>query len=92
MSDPVDIKTLGKFGEELGECASAAMRCLIQGIDEVDPETGYPNREWLEDEIADVQAGAELTIERFNLDQERIDKRKAFKKKFLKAWHAGAGG
>ncbi len=90
MSNPRDIKTMGKLGEELGECQSAAMRCLIQGIEEKEPVTGKINRHWLEDEIADVLANVELVIERFALDQERIASRSASKKPLLLAWHIEA--
>lgn len=90
MTDARDLKTLGKLGEELGECQAAAMRCVVQGIDESEPQTGYLNRHWLEDEIADVLANADLVIERFNLDRARIEKRAAAKKPLLLAWHSEA--
>ena len=90
MTDPVDIKTLGKLTEELNECGAATARCLIQGIDESNPETGEPNRTWLENEIADVLANIELTMIRFKLDPVRIDQRITEKLVRLRAWHAGA--
>lgn len=85
MSNPVDLKTIGKLLEELGEAVSAAARCMIQGIDECEPVTGKPNRKWIEDEFADLQANMKLTVERFNLavDQHRIDK----KIYHLSQWH-----
>lgn len=88
MTDQTDRKTIGKLLEELGECTSAAARCDIQGIDEAHPETGKVNREWLEDEIADVLAGFALTRERFglNISEERIERKIAA----LRAWHAMA--
>lgn len=60
MSKPIDIKHLGKLAEELGEASSAVARCLIQGIDESEPVTGKLNRQWLEDELADVCANIQL--------------------------------
>jgi len=85
MTDPVDKKTLGKLLEELGECTSATARCLIQGIDEAEPITGKINRQWLQEEIADVYANLALTVERFNLD---IDKKRIDSKMTrLKNWH-----
>ena len=89
MTDPVDLKVIGKFLEELGEAtaAAAAARCQIQGIDECEPVTGKPNREWLEDELADVMAGTELAIERFNLDRVAIRERAERKKDQLRTWH-----
>lgn len=85
ISNAVDLKHLGKFGEELNECATAVNRCIIQGIEESEPVTGKINKEWLEDEIADVLANIELCKARFNLtiSQDRIDR----KKKHLTSWH-----
>lgn len=87
MFDPVDLKTLGKLLEELGECSAATARCLIQGIDEAEPTTGKVNRNWLEDEIADVIANLSLVVERFKLDHERMHVRTDRKIEHLRAWH-----
>jgi len=87
ISDPVDLKHLGKLGEEAGELASAVSRCIIQGVDEKEPVTGKVNREWLEDEIADVMAGSRLAMRRFNLDEERIARRVEKKMAQLLLWH-----
>lgn len=87
MADSVDLKHLGKLGEELGECSAAVSRCLIQGIDKAEPVTGKPNREWLEDEIADVAANMELVAARFGLDKERIAERAQRKVAQLRTWH-----
>lgn len=91
ITDPVDLKHLGKFAEELGECGAAVARCIIQGLDEAEPTTGKINREWLSDEIADVLAGVYLTIERFGLDELGIRKRATRKIMGLREWHAMAG-
>jgi phosphoribosyl-ATP pyrophosphohydrolase len=90
MTDKVDLKHMSKLGEEAGELASAACRCIAQGIDEAEPTTGKLNRAWLEDEIADVFANSELNIERFGLDRERIARRTERKKELLRTWHAMA--
>src|SRR4030095_14422990 len=87
MKDPVDLKHLGKLIEELGECTSAASRCIIQGVDEREPVTDKANRRWLAEELADVLAGVELCIEHFNLDVGFIALRKAGKKQQLRSWH-----
>jgi len=87
MSDPVDLKHLGKLAEELGEAQAAVARCIIQGIDEEEPETGVPNREWLENELADVLANVNLVALRFELDEERMNQRAAKKMAHLKKWH-----
>lgn len=50
------LATLGKMIEELNECGARAARCIIQGLEELDPATGRPNRIELEREMADVLA------------------------------------
>lgn len=87
MTNPRDIKTLGKLIEETNELGSAAARCLIQGIDEVNPDNGKVNRQWLEDEIADVKANMELVLDRFKLNLEAIDRRVELKIVKLREWH-----
>lgn len=87
MSDPVDLKHIGKFLEELGECSAAASRCMIQGINECEPVTGKPNKDWLEDEIADVLANIELVITRFGLNTDVIHARRKRKMDYLRQWH-----
>jgi hypothetical protein len=87
MAAPIDVKHLGKLGEESGELSSAASRCLIQGIEEREPVTGKLNREWLEDEIADVRANSKLVIEHFCLDEARIEARALKKEAHLRSWH-----
>jgi hypothetical protein len=90
MSNPVDLKHLGKFIEECTEAGSAAARCIIQGIDETEPTTGKNNRAWLTEEIADVYANAKLVIDHFGLDENAISVRAERKKEYLRRWHAGA--
>lgn len=88
MSNPLDLKHLGKLAEELNEAGSAVARCIIQGIDEREPITRKSNREWLEDELADVMANIRLVTDHFGLDQSRMAERAERKRKHLKAWHA----
>ncbi len=88
MTDPLDLKHLGKFGEELGECSAAVSRCIIQGIDASEPVTDKPNRKWLEEEMADVFANLCLVGEHFSLDIEWIMARAEKKMAQLKIWHA----
>lgn len=87
ITDAVDLKHLGKLGEELNECGSAVSRCIIQGVDECEPVTGKVNRDWLQDEIADVQANIDLVVARFKLDEEAMHIRAEKKKLHLKQWH-----
>lgn len=88
MTHAMAVACLGKLIEELGEAQSAAARCLIQGVDEVHPVTGKSNREWLEDEFADVAATVQLAENLFGLDFPRIFHRTIAKRKFLEAWFA----
>lgn len=87
MSKPIDLKHLGKLAEELNEAASAVARCIIQGIDECEPVTLKRNREWLEDELADVTANIGLVTDHFGLDRVRMQTRAARKRTHLRAWH-----
>ena len=87
MANPLDIKHLGKLAEEVNELGAAIARCLIQGINEREPVTGKPNRQWLTEEIADVLAGIELVCNHFDLSADAIDSRKARKTRHLKQWH-----
>lgn len=86
-TNPLDLAHLGKLGEECSELGSAVNRCIIQGIDEREPVTGKSNREWLEDEIADVMANIGLVVLRFNLDGVRMTNRSEKKKCHLRGWH-----
>ena len=87
MSDPLDIKHMGKLGEELGEASSAVARCLIQGIAGEEPVSRKINKVWLEDELADVRANSDLVAAHFNLDEVRMAERTERKKAHLRAWH-----
>lgn len=82
-----DLRHLGKLSEELGEASAVTSRCIIQGVDSLHPETGKPNRRWLEEEIADVLACLDRVVERFNLDKEFIMQREAKKITLLREWH-----
>lgn len=88
MVRAIDKKHIGKLIEELGEATSAAGRCLIQGIDEQEPVTHKSNRQWLEEELADVTANIELVIEHFGLDSSRMMERIQRKKIHLRGWHS----
>jgi len=88
MSEPIDVAHLGKLAEEVNELGCAVSRCLIQGIDASEPITGKPNREWLEDEIADVYATITMAIDRFGLDELRILARMGNKRTHLRGWHS----
>ncbi|WP_375599353.1 hypothetical protein [Devosia sp. Naph2] len=79
------LAVLGKLAEECNELAGRAVRCIIQGLDEVDPDTGRTNRAELEREIADVEACLSQAQKRlgvaFDLD------RAAGKSRGFDRWH-----
>lgn len=87
MARPIDVKHLGKLAEELAEASAAVARCLIQGIDACEPVTGKPNKQWLEEELADVLTGVELTTQHFGLDYAAMLQRVELKKERLRKWH-----
>lgn len=80
------LAVLGKLAEEGTEVATAAIRCMIQGIDECEPVTGKPNREWLEDEIADIIAQTRLAADALGLDVSRIMERAKYKQGYTGTW------
>lgn len=84
------LRRMGKFGEELGEelgeLSAVTNRCIIQGIDEVDPSSGKTNRQRLIEEIADVMAQCEVTIEKLGLPLDAINERVAHKRLSMQMW------
>ena len=90
MTDPVDIKHMGKLGEEANKLGSIACRIIIQGMGEVNPDTGVINLTNLENEMADVEANIELVKIRFGLNRKRIEERKQKKIARLSNWHKHA--
>lgn len=92
MANPIDVKHLGKLSEEVNELGTAIARCLIQGMDECEPTTGKPNRQWLTEEVADVLCNIELNIERFDLNRGDIERRISRKREHIRAWHAFTPG
>lgn len=85
-TDSLQLRRFGKLCEELGELQAVAARCIIQGIDEIDPSSGRPNRDRLEDEIADVQAQITVMINDLELDIVAITKRTQLKVGSMRIW------
>lgn len=85
--DPLALAVLGKLAEECGEAGQIVARCIIQGIGESEPVTGKPNRQALEDEIADILATTTMAVEHFGLDLHRISDRRYKKIQHLTRWH-----
>jgi len=89
MQDPSDIRHLTKLLEELGELTAAASRCLHQGMDGKEPVTGRVNRQWLEDEAADVRAVMIAVQGHFHLDKTQMAERVIWKFSKLREWLNG---
>lgn len=87
VTNTLDLKHLGKLAEELSELGQVVARCIIQGVDEVQPVTGKSNKLWLEEEVADVYANLQLVRSRFKLDDEFIEQRVKDKRDYLRNWH-----
>lgn len=84
--NPVNVAVLGKLLEELGELQSVVARCIIQGIEESHPVTGKSNREWLREEMADVEAMITLTEDhfKFRYDPARVSEKLLHKTAWLR--------
>ena len=82
------LRRMGKLGEELGELQAVAARCIIQGIDEIDPASNLPNRVRLTDEIADVYAQLDVTMTMLDLDRQVIQQRRERKTGYMREWEA----
>lgn len=87
-TDIGQLRSLGKAAEETGELTASLARCIIQGIEEAEPVTGKPNRQWLEEEIADVYAALEMVERELALDTNAIARRKWNKFAKLAEWRA----
>lgn len=84
---PLRKRHLGKTLEELGELTAVVARCMIQGIDEVDPSSGKTNRLRLEEELSDVHAQMIMLEELFKLDPYFITERSLQKKLYMRRWN-----
>jgi hypothetical protein len=80
------LAALGKLLEEVGELGAIAARCVIQGIEERDPDTGEPNVLALEKEIADVRAAMNVAVDVLELSNTSILDRQIRKETHLRRW------
>lgn len=87
ITDEIDLAHLGKLAEELGEAQVAVSRCIIQGMDSVDPKTGKVNRQALQDELADVAAQTRLNLSHFELNENEMRERGRIKRDHKREWH-----
>ncbi len=90
-TDPLHIRRLGKTGEELAELAAVVSRCLIQGLDEIDPSSGKTNRQRFIDETADVRAQLNCNDRAFGLPLAEIAARVAKKEAWMAEWESHYG-
>lgn len=72
--DRIRLAVLGKLVEECNELGARAARCIIQGIDEIDPDSGRTNRAEMAREVADVLACIDAleTTEGVDADELRV--------------------
>lgn len=80
------LRRLGKSLEELSELSNVLARCIIQGVDEVDPSSGELNRDRMWKEIADVKAQLEFLEVEFNLPLMDIYERMCIKLNSMWEW------
>lgn len=86
-TDPVNLAILGKLNEELGELTAAVSRCIIQGVDGAHPVTAKPNKDWLMEEMIDVENMLVfLRLHVLDLTGAPIDKRMARKHAHIQQW------
>lgn len=83
--DRLRLAVLTKLAEECNELGGRAVRCIAQGIDELDPKTGRSNRDELRREIADVKACIRTTERFFELMM--MLEREESKRDGYRRWH-----
>jgi NTP pyrophosphatase (non-canonical NTP hydrolase) len=87
-TDLLMLRRMGKTTEELGELQAVVARCIIQGIDEIDPASGEVNRLRLEKETADVLAQCICNIKALRLDRAAIEQRTVDKVALMDEWES----
>jgi NTP pyrophosphatase (non-canonical NTP hydrolase) len=87
-TDAKALRRLGKLGEELGELQAVVSRCIVQGINEIDPGSGKLNRVRLMEEIADVEAQVHCSTLHFGLSAVDIIRRANQKVDQMEEWEA----
>lgn len=85
-TDSKELRVLGKALEETGELVNVLARCIIQGIDEIDPGSGKRNRERLLNEVADVMTQLLRVQEHYGLSEYAIEDRINFKTACMQEW------
>lgn len=86
ITNPLHLRRLGKLAEELAELQKAVARCIIQGLDGIDPATGKVNHQALWEELADVRAQVGVTTHTFDLPVDKMAHRSAMKYAQMEDW------
>lgn len=85
-TDPFRKRRLGKALEELSELSNVLARCLIQGVDEIDPSSEEVNRIRMQKEVADVYTQLAHLVVAFDLDQNDMMARIKYKTESMATW------
>lgn len=87
--DSITRKAINKLGEENSELTTVLFRIQNQtdGLDAIIPGETKTNRQWLEEEIADVMATSALAVKHLKLDLEFIEQRAKKKTVYLEKWY-----
>lgn len=91
-TDKVRLAVLGKALEEAGELITIMARCIIQGVDERNPNGGKPNIVALREELADVHATLRHVQAKFTINMDEMTARRDRKGTFLAKWFDGLRG
>lgn len=100
ITDQKDLSRLGKALEEASELqeelAQAQLqiskfmkigsRCIIQGLDEFDPDTLVKNRDKLQNEISDLRAQCKRLVKKLGLNEEEMAIREEHKLERMEDW------
>jgi len=86
--DELIRRRLGKTGEEMGEFLQIKERVLLQGIEATNPSTGELLKRELANEVADVYAQLDKTVQALGLSAAWIEKRRDHKKSLMDEWEA----
>lgn len=84
--DKYRLRRLGKALEENNELGAVLARCIIQGVDEIDPSSGKTNRQRMQEEIADVFTQLDLLIDCFELKDVGLLERIRDKRDIMNKW------
>lgn len=83
--DRIRLAVLGKLIEECNELSARAARCIIHGLDKIDPDTGRLNSEEMSREASDVEACLEMLEQKLGV--KRLSGRVGEKYDGFRKWH-----